>query len=548
MTTDMSPEDFIGKMVKGLTGLDKLQNAAEMAYTDLKDIIDDGTRTYNDAYDTYNKSKEEFEKITKGLSDGSTKPVNVTDGITLKEIGKAMAENGSKIVSDTVKSIGEETKNIFKNTIKGLGKELSKVFFNADFLVYDKTLTDYRVYMKKFIQLHKLPINLLNYRIFDRYVDTKRIRFQFYEEKDYLMDIVKTVNKLDGDWAKRLPVWHEDLDSEFFFNNWIFYEDYRPPQELSGFSVAKYFATNPASTRVPGRFTPGGAHKVFNNEDFMKGERGKSISEYGTEYNTISFSNDVSTGTRDRKTFGQDMKDKTVRHILLSGADFLPHFYDVALYSYDDNGFRQVQRNDGNIIDPRGFAVRLGKISVTPSRNDSFNLGIGERIIPKVRSSKVIPKTGTFSFRLDKYLLWLENFNQAAGVGNTFNHEKIYSPSRNFDNTMVTRSYVGNGSNAHSIKTCLLCSKVSLLGLRNPTVASQSAMFKDGGFGVREYHQPREWGYMFEDVRFAGTQDAISYSSDVSGPQDITVTFTYKRVRKVFYDNEKYWSLSSYGY
>lgn len=543
-----SSDETMKKVVKGLTGVGLLQDATNMAATDLKDIIDDGTRTYGNAYDIYNKSKEDFEKIRKGLGDGSIKPVNVTNGITFKEIGESMAENGSKIVADTVKSIGEETKNIFKNAIAGIGKELSKVFFNSDFLVYDKTLTEYRVYMKKFMQLHKMPINLLNYRVFDRYVDEKRIHFQFYEEGDHLKEIIKTVNKLDSDWTKRITVWHEDIDSEFFFNNWIFYEDYRPPQELTGFSVARYFATNPASTRVPGRFILGGANKVFNNEDFMKGERGKGISEFGTEYNTISFSNDAKTDARDRKTFGLSMKDKTVRHILLSGVDFLPHFYDVALYSYNDNGFRQVQKNDGNIIDPRGFAVRLGKISVTPSRNDSFNLGIGERIIPKVRSSKVISKTGTFSFRLDKYLLWLENFNQAAGVGNIYNHEKIYSPSREFDNTMVTRSYVGNGSNAHSIKTCLLCSKVSLLGLRNPSVASQKAAIADGGFAVREYHQPREWGYMFEDVRFAGTQDAINYSADVSGPQDITVTFTYKRVRKVFYDTMEYGSLSSYGY
>lgn len=185
-----------------------------------------------------------------------------------------------------------------------------------------------------------------------------------------------------------------------------------------------------------------------------------------------------------------------------------------------------------SILTKEGFYIRFGQIEIPQAINQTFEISIGEVSIQKLRSSKDMTKKVNFTFRLDDNLEWLNFFEKGAGINDTIKEDKnsekhIYEYNfiknkLSIKNSIsfITRSF-SVGSNVKDQKLCLAICADDF---------NTSIMMK------KDKRTPL-WYYLFEDIRFLGVDNGIEYNVDNSGSTDITVSFIYKRVRKLNLQN-----------
>jgi hypothetical protein len=193
-------------------------------------------------------------------------------------------------------------------------------------------------------------------------------------------------------------------------------------------------------------------------------------------------------------------------------------------------------------LSKKGFAVRLGQITIPKVANDEFSLQFLETEVRKVKSTKAISNQSSFTLRLDQNLFWLDMINTMAGHMNTIDeqllissefHPYIQAIKRTPEITktpadplrwrsvlkLIARSWSpGSISNKYNIKDSELCLVVKMSHLSN---------------WVNTKRQQKTLPYfVFENVRILGTSDKIQYSKEAN-IQNITVNFIFKRCYEI---------------
>jgi len=198
------------------------------------------------------------------------------------------------------------------------------------------------------------------------------------------------------------------------------------------------------------------------------------------------------------------------------------------------------------IVNHRGFAVRITNLEYPASYNDEYTENVGESQIRKIRATKINKNITTFKLRLDENLYWLDEIQNLAGRTQTLNSELIKeSSSKSIYNTtlkaagyalkrsgkpnyQVFFSLLANNSwhpliTAHSIKQPGLCLLVRMSHLMTNTKNNNK-----GWVNAWQQHVVPVYA-VFENVKFTGTSDAINYDQRGANIQDITVEFVFKR-------------------
>lgn len=230
------------------------------------------------------------------------------------------------------------------------------------------------------------------------------------------------------------------------------------------------------------------------------------------------------------QNYGQDfMKHKFDAFFawnFIEGENLLEELYDVSwLTQYEKY-----------ILNKRGFAVRIGEISIPAIINEDYSISFTETEIRKIKSIKSINNQSSFTFRLDKNLIWLDKLNEFAGHKNgvdetfitkenmhpyvsSFHQTETVMDWRNVLKTVAKSWPTKSNGIKYNIKDSELCLIVHM---------SQLSNFID----LNNQHKYLPY-FIFENVRILGTSDNILYERGDGGTQEITVNFIFKRCHQI---------------
>lgn len=191
-----------------------------------------------------------------------------------------------------------------------------------------------------------------------------------------------------------------------------------------------------------------------------------------------------------------------------------------------------------HVVSHTGFAVRMGSLTYPASYNDSFEDTFLESKVSRLKSTKTQTNTSRFSLRLDQDLLWIDYLDILSGRLATYvepmtDNSDMFSKAR----SQFFRTRLGFGTSNPDYRQLFtviaktwpwnsvgekvrvsdygLCLIVRMRQLGN--YVNVKSQMKDLPFVV------------FENVRIAGTGDAISYKREGPNLQDISVEFIYRR-------------------
>jgi hypothetical protein len=236
------------------------------------------------------------------------------------------------------------------------------------------------------------------------------------------------------------------------------------------------------------------------------------------------------------------------------GPDFLSHKFDAYfvwdLYGTKVRDIDELMKNydwlspyEKYILSKRGFAVRVGQITIPHIINEDFTMPFLETEIKKVKSTKTMNNQASFTLRLDQNLIWLDTINSVAGHANvldehllnsTITHPLLQSinsePNINGDfgdprrwravlKTLSKSWPPGSKGIGMRLKDSELCLVVKMTHLSN--------------WVDKEIQQINLPYFIFENVRILGTSDKITYTREGSDTQSITINFIFKRCYEV---------------
>jgi hypothetical protein len=270
------------------------------------------------------------------------------------------------------------------------------------------------------------------------------------------------------------------------------------------------------------------------------------------EFNVIKISNDNQKVYKNKYVESNNFSPYAM--IERIGPDFLQHKFD-AYFVWDIYGsssakdwdeilqdYKWLSDYEKYILSKKGFAVRVGQITIPKISNDEFSIPFLETEVKKVKSTKSMNTQSSFTIRLDQGLFWLDMINGMAGHLNTidehlFNNSDIHPYIKSIKNPpeitkndghpgrwrsilkTIARSWPpGTVNNSYKIKDSELCLVVKMSHLSNWVNTNKQQH-------VLPY-------FIFENVRILGTSDKIQYSKE-SNIQSITVNFLFKRCYEV---------------
>lgn len=250
--------------------------------------------------------------------------------------------------------------------------------------------------------------------------------------------------------------------------------------------------------------------------------------------------------------------NKAIDSLIRTGADFIGNQFQAMFYWFDETGSienvfyqhlnpalsstlvyekRNIKSNKDNKIDgdldydtkykqailsKEGFLVRFLNIKMPTIKNETYTIKVGMQTIEKVRTTKAITPQASFSFRLDANLEWLDFFNKASGNYSTLtqNNNGLSDWRQNLN--QITKCFAPSNITSNH-RLCLFVNANCF------DYTNQLYKFKEE---YRDYKNLIPFSYVFQDVRFLGPGN-ISYESNSGGPQEITIDFIYKRLRKI---------------
>lgn len=247
------------------------------------------------------------------------------------------------------------------------------------------------------------------------------------------------------------------------------------------------------------------------------------------EYPSVSFLEDSTE--ENSSNIEKTVMTPQIESILESNPDFLAQHFSAYLLWYtneasspenlfnshiEDTSGKFTYSNDYQkaILSKEGFGVRFCEISIPNVKNEDFDLPIGQISIKKIKSSKSMNKKVQFSFRLDDNLEWLNFFNKLSGQNNSISNDTALTDWRK-NVTYVTKSFTS--LNENKMKLCLLV---------KPQALDEFSFFDKDTENFL-------WLYLFEDIKFIGAGDSISYDSTSPGEQNANTEFIFKRLRRI---------------
>jgi len=274
----------------------------------------------------------------------------------------------------------------------------------------------------------------------------------------------------------------------------------------------------------------------------------------GTSFSDSVFPHPLDHSTRQAASMGFDGDVPTGSPWALMqaiGPDFMKHKFDAFfMWNYIDNdpkSFEELLSSadtesdwitayEKYILSRRGFAVRIGQITVPNIINDDYSIPFLETEIRKPKSTKTINNQTSFTLRLDQNLIWLDKINELAGhkngIDETFPTHEDYHPymkAVQANNTSLEWRHVlktvakswpthskGMNYNVKDSEFCLVIKMVHLSNWINPNYQQRALPY-----------------FIFENVRILGLSDKLTYEREGESTQEITVNFIFKRCHQL---------------
>jgi len=198
-----------------------------------------------------------------------------------------------------------------------------------------------------------------------------------------------------------------------------------------------------------------------------------------------------------------------------------------------------------SILSREGFAVRFGEIQIPSISNEEFVWPILETQINKIRSSKVINRQASFTFRLDQNLIWLDKINELASHKNTIDTGIINKKSISMGSDRPPENYLKGRSTTYGdprewrkVIRVLAQSWPQKLerNLRDPSDRGLCLVINMRHLSnwIHTSSQQKDLPFfVFEDIRILGTSDAINYERESGDIQNITINFIFKRCYQI---------------
>jgi len=218
-----------------------------------------------------------------------------------------------------------------------------------------------------------------------------------------------------------------------------------------------------------------------------------------------------------------------VEYLLKSGTDFMKNMYDAMIIFNNDND---------PFFDLRVLMVRISSINIPQMESDVFDWKVGYTTIKKVRSKVKYERKAEIRILLDDPLFYYNKFNELGGnsiegsnaESNLERHRPINS------NMAITENITSN------MKMTIIVKHQSLTDIRNQGLGHSDTW--TGHTGMREApainNKPTSslvFGpvsnemplWVFENVRFIGTTDSLSFSREDASTQEMNYQFIFKR-------------------
>jgi hypothetical protein len=245
------------------------------------------------------------------------------------------------------------------------------------------------------------------------------------------------------------------------------------------------------------------------------------------------------------------------------GPDFMAHKFDAYFlwdiygegpYELDkvleDNPF--FSPYERYILSRRGFAVRVGQITVPKIINQDFSIPFLETEVRKIRSNKEYSPQSAFTLRLDQDLIWLDQIQRMAGR-NTVIDESINMKDvdRNMSLTAVSdnQKYYAPGwlEGKHSqwrtlFKTVSrawpsMSKEDGTVNLKDSELCLVIKMTHLSNFVSTPLQKNVLPYFVFENVKILGTSDAITYDQTATDPTDVTVNFIFRKCYEIMQED-----------
>jgi hypothetical protein len=318
----------------------------------------------------------------------------------------------------------------------------------------------------------------------------------------------------------------------------------------------KRLATNDKASSIEWDYAPINVPDVIKS--YTNNIAEKNIGKYFHTFKVYTIDNNDSEkriGTQSKPVESKNFSPYAM--IERIGPDFLQHKFD-AYFLWDIYGgeedkdldsiltkeeYSWLSPTEKYLLSKKGFAVRLGQITIPKIINEDYTLSFLETEVKKVKSTKAMDNQSSFTLRLDQNLIWLDMINGMAGHLNTIDehllasseiHPYVKSIKRDPEITsnagdprrwravlkLISKSWPpGSIHNKYNIKDSELCLVVKMVHLSNYiNIAKQQQ--------VLPY-------FVFENVRILGTSEKIQYNRESTEPQSIAINFIYKRCYEI---------------
>jgi len=268
-----------------------------------------------------------------------------------------------------------------------------------------------------------------------------------------------------------------------------------------------------------------------------------------------------SSPSRGRKTLAANRRFSAspTEMMLASGPDWMSNAFDCFFVFVPKEGYKPKGGFDDfdsariptwatpyerQVLSHKGFAVRVGRVSLSYAYNDSYSVPFLESTVEKIRSTKVVKMESSFTLRLDDNLVWLDHVQALAGRYGVLD-DYVAEPTVDSQNAFVASLEAG-GSNLDQdsyrklFKTIAASWSTTPIRKNNPEkdairsfelclVVKMQRLHGLSNKLAQELVLPY---FVFENIKVLGVQGDIEYSTE-PGQQEPVVPFIFRRCYQI---------------
>lgn len=256
---------------------------------------------------------------------------------------------------------------------------------------------------------------------------------------------------------------------------------------------------------------------------------------------------------RESLTRTSDNRNEAIYLMRMSGPDAMKNMFDVIISFEGGDGagnpvsslvFDGDSTIEKNILAADVFAVRVASIAIPQPESQTYNMAFLEREITKIKSKVSMKFLSHFSVDLDQNLYFIDRFQKLAGryttVTSNWKNDTASQPAAtirpSYGDKVKANKYLFN-----LLTKTWLNQRIYNDGSKrmvNMYVHLRNlAPFVAGPFQYTNDDMPY---FKFEDVRFLGSGDDLTFERDDAAKMTVSQKFIYRRCYKVHSPSKSY--------